>query len=374
MRFLKFSIVVLFLLSLSSAGLTVYLSTIRENEKAKRLYLEGVKTDLEKRVEALESEKSDLGQRAADLEMKNKELGREVQESKQNYEHAMQLIRDKDLDLKTIRKEAEEAHRAFENAQQRNEELEKILDELESRMRNVETQNALPSSEAGYVELTMTPVRPTPAAETLPEPVTQQELPRESALEQNAIQKVIPVTEPPKPPKRRRFLGFFRRSKQTEEAKPVESDLPRPEFKEDIKPAIPVVPVEEKAEEEKAPVRTMSTPIVKSAPPIVSKPVFPSPPTPKVAAKVEETSFVKKADQTISQGSVLLVNRKYNFVVINLGSRQGLDMDDMVSIRRDGAEIAKARIEKLYDDYSAAYITEERSNQPLGEGDVVTAI
>ena len=80
----------------------------------------------------------------------------------------------------------------------------------------------------------------------------------------------------------------------------------------------------------------------------------------------------RKTDQTIAAGNVLLVNRKYNFVVVNLGSRQGLSLDEVVTIQHGGAEVGKARVEKLYDDYSAAYIVEEQSENPIGEGDAVT--
>ena len=369
MKFLKFSIVLVFLLSLLGAGTSVYLSTLRENEKAKRVYLEGVKTDLEKRVQTLESAKAELGQKVTDLELKNRDLDKQLDSEKQNYQHAMDLMRDKDIDLKTLRQEAEEAHKAFENAQKRNEELERILDELESRMRQVEVQKIPPGSEAGFVEVSVAPVNSGKTNNSQPSEVTQPETP--SATKKEEVTQTTAIPMPSKSQKRKRFFSFFHSSK--EKGKKVEE----PKKEAESTPAVGIAKstpvVTEKLKESALQTPQKEPEIKKEVEPVTF---------PKSEAKTEvqpspakvETQVDNKMKQTIAAGGVLLVNRKYNFIVINLGSKHGLAMDDILSVQHKGVEIAKARVEKLYDDYSAAYIVEERSNQPIGEGDAVTAV
>ena len=72
------------------------------------------------------------------------------------------------------------------------------------------------------------------------------------------------------------------------------------------------------------------------------------------------------------EGKVLLINRNFNFVVINLGSKHGLNVGDILVIKKNGRQIAKVRVEKLYDEYSAAYITEEENGSEIAESDAVS--
>ncbi len=54
------------------------------------------------------------------------------------------------------------------------------------------------------------------------------------------------------------------------------------------------------------------------------------------------------------RGSVLVVNKKFNFIVANIGLSDGLATGAVLNIYRDGALIARGRVEKLYDTMSAA--------------------
>ena len=56
-----------------------------------------------------------------------------------------------------------------------------------------------------------------------------------------------------------------------------------------------------------------------------------------------------------------------------MGARQGIEVNDILAIEKSGKRIAKARVEKLYDDYCAAYIVEEQSEIPIEEGYLVAA-
>lgn len=68
---------------------------------------------------------------------------------------------------------------------------------------------------------------------------------------------------------------------------------------------------------------------------------------------------------------VLTVNRKFNFVVINLGLQEGLKMGDKLKVLKQGKESAAIQIEKLYDKFSAATLVEEDPKQQVVEGDEI---
>ena len=81
------------------------------------------------------------------------------------------------------------------------------------------------------------------------------------------------------------------------------------------------------------------------------------------------------ASESILAGRVLLVNPKFNFVVVNMGMKQGLKMGDTFMVMADKEKVAKVEVEKLYDDFAAAKIVEQFGNKNLlKEGNLVTRI
>lgn len=353
MKLLKFSIFLVFILSVLSAGLTFYLSNVRENEKEKRLYLEGVKARLETRIQDLEVE-------IGNLESENQTLNQKLREEKNAKEQVLALVRDRDSALKNLEGEAQKARQAFEEAQKRNQELEKILDELEVRMQAMEVQRTAAPSETAIVGLEVLP----PSNSSSSTPVNIEPVPvsvpsvseREAAPPAESV-SVTPVTEVPKPPKKRRKLfGFFRSSK-SKESKPKVEEVSKPETVVEEAPA--------------------STQVTTKEATVVQVPEPQALPTASVEKPVEEKpaeTVRQTSQQTIAVGSVLLINRVHNFIVVNLGSRHGLALNDVLHIQQGGEEIGKVRVEKLYEDYCAAYIVEEQSGKPIKEGDVVNAV
>lgn len=73
-------------------------------------------------------------------------------------------------------------------------------------------------------------------------------------------------------------------------------------------------------------------------------------------------------------GKVLVVNREFNFVVANLGSRDGIRAGSRFELLRAGRRIATAEVEKVYDNMSAANLLEEEKKQDVREGDEVRLI
>ncbi len=68
---------------------------------------------------------------------------------------------------------------------------------------------------------------------------------------------------------------------------------------------------------------------------------------------------------------VLVVNRKFDFIVANLGKLDGADLGTELDVYRDGEFIAKTKIEKLYDNMSAAAILPEWKDANIKEGDQI---
>lgn len=85
----------------------------------------------------------------------------------------------------------------------------------------------------------------------------------------------------------------------------------------------------------------------------------------------DEARVTPKESPALTQPQVMTINRKFNFVVINIGLKDKLKMGDRLRVERDGKSIATVEVEKLYDSFSAATIIEEKSNKPIQEGDSV---
>ncbi|MDP3920432.1 MAG: hypothetical protein Q8R76_06485 [Candidatus Omnitrophota bacterium] len=79
-----------------------------------------------------------------------------------------------------------------------------------------------------------------------------------------------------------------------------------------------------------------------------------------------------KPSQKVNQ--VMTVNRKFNFVVVNLGIRDQLKIGDRLAVERAGKSVGFIEVEKLYDSFAAATIVEERDNAQIKEGDPIRKV
>ncbi|MCK5160853.1 MAG: hypothetical protein KAQ99_04690 [Candidatus Aureabacteria bacterium] len=70
-------------------------------------------------------------------------------------------------------------------------------------------------------------------------------------------------------------------------------------------------------------------------------------------------------------GNVLAVNAKYNFVVVNIGSGEGLIKGDELIISRGKTLVGKVRVEKVDNQMAVANILPEWLQEPIEEGDNV---
>lgn len=70
------------------------------------------------------------------------------------------------------------------------------------------------------------------------------------------------------------------------------------------------------------------------------------------------------------EGKVMVVNKEYNFAVINLGSKDGVKIDDVFSVEHGGKVAGELKVEKVHDTMAAAGFTDELKNT-ISENDKV---
>jgi len=59
------------------------------------------------------------------------------------------------------------------------------------------------------------------------------------------------------------------------------------------------------------------------------------------------------------EGRVLVVNRDYNFIVVNIGHDDDIRLGSTLTVFRSGKYVGEAKVEKIYDTMSAAAISKE---------------
>ena len=73
-------------------------------------------------------------------------------------------------------------------------------------------------------------------------------------------------------------------------------------------------------------------------------------------------------------GQVVVINREYDFIVMNLGKNQGLSVGQEFQVVRDNQVLGKVKVEKVYDELSAAAILPDSQKNNIREGDAVRAL
>ncbi len=71
------------------------------------------------------------------------------------------------------------------------------------------------------------------------------------------------------------------------------------------------------------------------------------------------------------EGKVLVVNKEYNFAVINLGSKDGVKSGDVYSLYHGKKYIGDIKVEKIHDSMSAADFVSASIKDAVSEGDRV---
>ena len=94
------------------------------------------------------------------------------------------------------------------------------------------------------------------------------------------------------------------------------------------------------------------------------------------AAPAASSALTQPAGSQVTavQGQVIVVNREYDFVVINMGRNQGLAVGEEFQIVRGERVMGRVKVEKIYDELSAAAILPDTDKDAIREGDLVRAI
>jgi len=71
------------------------------------------------------------------------------------------------------------------------------------------------------------------------------------------------------------------------------------------------------------------------------------------------------------EGKVLVINKDYNFAVINLGSKDGVNLGDVFSIYHNNKYVGDVKVEKVHDSMSAAGFLSGDIKDKVSEGDKV---
>lgn len=83
---------------------------------------------------------------------------------------------------------------------------------------------------------------------------------------------------------------------------------------------------------------------------------------------------VTATSQLASTGQVVVVNREYDFIVMNLGRTHGLNVGQEFQVVRGDDVLGRVKVEKVYDELSAATILPESRKDQIREGDTVKAL
>ncbi len=90
----------------------------------------------------------------------------------------------------------------------------------------------------------------------------------------------------------------------------------------------------------------------------------------KKAAAAE--AQVAPQPKALPQGEVVMVNRQYQFIVVNLGAEQGAVTGGLFNIFQDGKPLATGRLERVYPSMSAGTVLDSGALAVVQEGDRVT--
>ena len=90
----------------------------------------------------------------------------------------------------------------------------------------------------------------------------------------------------------------------------------------------------------------------------------------KKAKEVKAAKVVAPVANEV-EGKVLVINKEYNFVVINLGSKDGVGLGQVFSIYRGDNYLGDVKVEKLHDSMAAAGFVSEDVKDKVKEGDKV---
>lgn len=89
------------------------------------------------------------------------------------------------------------------------------------------------------------------------------------------------------------------------------------------------------------------------------------------STKVVELEKIVVTAKVSQEGKVIVINREEGFIVVDLGSKDDLEIGTVIAIYHDDNLIGRARIEEVREDVAAAAIFHELKWNEIGEDDIV---
>ncbi|MFH2145837.1 MAG: hypothetical protein ABII75_07430 [Candidatus Omnitrophota bacterium] len=74
------------------------------------------------------------------------------------------------------------------------------------------------------------------------------------------------------------------------------------------------------------------------------------------------------------EGQVLVVNKEFDFVVVNIGEKDGIKESEVLEVYRGTKLLGRVQVERIYDTMSSAVILKEFTKDEILEGDIVRLI
>lgn len=97
----------------------------------------------------------------------------------------------------------------------------------------------------------------------------------------------------------------------------------------------------------------------------------PAPVSVKPVGQEQTQEQENKAYTSNIEGKALVINKDYDFMVINLGSRDGVSLGDTFSVYHNNKYIGDVKVEKVHDSMAAAGFLSPETKQRVSEGDKV---
>jgi len=101
--------------------------------------------------------------------------------------------------------------------------------------------------------------------------------------------------------------------------------------------------------------------------------VSPDATAPAQKTTAEEASEIeqKASSATSPEGKILVVNKDYNFAVINLGSKDGIEIGNTFSVYHNNKYLGDLKVGKVHDSMAAADFVSLEMKDKINEGDKV---
>ncbi|MFH1094138.1 MAG: hypothetical protein V1739_08350 [Candidatus Omnitrophota bacterium] len=90
-----------------------------------------------------------------------------------------------------------------------------------------------------------------------------------------------------------------------------------------------------------------------------------------VVTEAQKPAFIPLGPPARLEGQILVVNKEFAFVVINIGEKDGIKNAEVLDVYRGQELLGKVQVERIYDTMSSAIILPKVTKKEIKEGDSV---